>query len=117
MDKENLDLKNLKEKLKKFSTERDWEQYHSPKNLAMALSVEVAELVEIFQWSNDGGLKEIKDPETRKQIEDEIADIFIYLVRIANKMGIDIEDAVYKKLELNRLKYPVEENQGVVNKI
>ena len=58
MDKENLDLKNIKGKLKQFSKDRNWEQYHSPKNLAMALSVEVAELVEIFQWSNAGGLKE-----------------------------------------------------------
>ena len=66
-----MDLDKVKAKLKEFSEERDWEQFHSPKNLAMALSVEVAELVEIFQWSNDGGLTEIEDPKTRKKIENE----------------------------------------------
>ena len=65
MTKEKLDLKTIKEKLRKFSQERDWDQYHSPKNLAMAMSVEVSELLEIFQWSNDGGLSEINDPKKK----------------------------------------------------
>ena len=69
MTKETLDLKTIKEKLRKFSQDRDWDQYHSPKNLAMAMSVEVAELLEIFQWSNDGGMEKIEDKETRKQME------------------------------------------------
>ena len=116
MDKENLDLKNLKEKLKKFSTERDWEQYHSPKNLAMALSVEVAELVEIFQWSNDGGLKEIEDPETRKQIENEIADIFNYLIKFVDLMEIDLEKISLEKINKNEEKYPVEKSKGKSDK-
>ena len=83
----------------------------------MALSGEVGELNECFQWLSDDDIEDVKNsPEKLIPIEHEIADVFIYLVRIANKMGIDIEDAVYKKIELNRLKYPIEENQGVVNK-
>ena len=65
-----LNLEKISERLKKFSKDRNWEQYHSPKNLAMALSVEVAELVEIFQWSNDGGTKEIKDPDNDLSINE-----------------------------------------------
>ena len=112
MTKEKLDLKTIKEKLRKFSQERDWDQYHSPKNLAMALSVEVAELVEIFQWSNDGGTKEIKDPETRKQIEEEIADIFNYLVKFVDLMEIDLEKISIEKIQKNDEKYPVEKSKG-----
>ena len=83
-----MDLEKIKVKLKKFSNDRDWEQFHSPKNLAMAISVEVAELVEIFQWENDGGLQKITDLNTRKQIEDEIADIFNYLVKFVDILDI-----------------------------
>ena len=100
-----------------FVSERNWEQYHTPKNLVMALSSEVGELNECFQWLNDDEIEEIKKSVDKKiPIEHEIADVFIYLLRIANKMNIDLEDVVYKKLELNKLKYPVETNQGVVNK-
>ena len=112
-----MDLNQLNKSVDEFVEERNWEKYHTPKNLVMALSGEVGELNECFQWLDDDDIEEImKSPEKKKPIEHEIADVFIYLVRIANKMGIDIEDAVYKKIELNRLKYPIEENQGVVNK-
>ena len=74
-----MDLNLIQSRLNKFAKDRDWEQFHSPKNLVMALSVEVAELVEIFQWSNSGGLDEIKNPEIKVKIEKEIADIFNYL--------------------------------------
>jgi dCTP diphosphatase len=107
-----LNLEKISERLKKFSKDRNWEQYHSPKNLAMALSVEVAELVEIFQWSNDGGTKEIKDPETRKQIEEEIADIFNYLVKFVDLMEIDLEKISIEKIQKNDEKYPVEKSKG-----
>ena len=69
-----MDLDKIKRALKKFTEERDWEQFHNPKNLSIALSVEASELLEIFQWSNDGGLSEIKDLKKRKEIEKEIAD-------------------------------------------
>ena len=71
-----MDVQLIQSRLKKFAEERDWEQFHNPKNITMALSVEVAELVEIFQWSNSGGLDEINDPDIKAQIEKEIADIF-----------------------------------------
>ena len=112
MSKENLNLDVIKEKLKQFSKERDWEQYHSPKNLAMALSVEVAELVEIFQWSNDGGIKEVENEQTRKEIEEEIADIFNYLVKFVDLMDIDLEKISLEKIQKNDEKYPVEKSKG-----
>ena len=113
-----MDIKKLNETVDEFVEERQWEQYHTPKNLVMALSGEVGELNECFQWLNDADIEDVKNsPEKLIPIEHEIADVFIYLIRIANKMGIDVEDAVYKKMELNRLKYPAESNQGVVNKI
>ncbi|MDB9896812.1 nucleotide pyrophosphohydrolase [Gammaproteobacteria bacterium] len=112
MSKENLNLDVIKEKLKQFSKERDWEQYHSPKNLAMALSVEVAELVEIFQWSNDGGIKEVENEQTRKEIEEEIADIFNYLIKFVDLMDIDLEKISLEKIQKNDEKYPVEKSKG-----
>ena len=112
MGKENLNLDVIKEKLNQFSKERDWEQYHSPKNLAMALSVEVAELVEIFQWSNDGGIKEVENEQTRKEIEEEIADIFNYLVKFVDLMDIDLEKISLEKIQKNDEKYPVEKSKG-----
>ena len=112
MSKENLNLDVIKEKLKQFSKERDWEQYHSPKNLAMALSVEVAELVEIFQWSNDGGIKEVENEQTRKEIEEEIADIFNYLMKFVDLMDIDLEKISLEKIQKNDEKYPVEKSKG-----
>jgi len=112
-----MDLNQLNKAVDKFVAERNWEEYHIPKNLVMALSGEVGELNECFQWLNDDDIEDVKNsPEKLIPIEHEIADVFIYLIRIANKMGIDVEDAVYKKMELNRLKYPAESNQGVVNK-
>ena len=107
-----MDLEKIKIKLREFSQERDWGQYHTPKNLSMALSVEVAELVEIFQWSNDGGLEEIKDPNKRDQIEKEIADIFNYLVKLADMLNMDLEKASLNKVEENSKKYPVDRVKG-----
>jgi dCTP diphosphatase len=107
-----VDIKNIQEKLEKFAKDRDWEQFHSPKNLTMALSVEVAELVEIFQWSNSGGLDEIKDSEIRKKIEEEIADIFIYLLKISGKLDLDVAKIIYEKIDKNEKKYPVKKSYG-----
>ena len=112
-----MDLEKLNGEIDTFVEERQWEQYHTPKNLVMALSGEVGELNECFQWLNDDAIEAVKKSADKLiPIEHEIADIFIYLVRLANKMGINIEEAIYKKMALNKLKYPVESNQGVVNK-
>ena len=109
-------LKTIKEKLRKFSQERDWDQYHSPKNLAMAMSVEVSELLEIFQWSNDGGMEKIEDKETKKQIEEEIADIFNYLVKFVDLMDLDLEELSLEKIKKNDMKYPVNKFKGKSDK-
>ncbi len=107
-----MDIDKLQVKLRKFAKERDWEQFHSPKNLAMALSVEAAELLEIFQWSNSGGLDEIEDPKKKKEIEEEVADIFNYLLKICDELDIDLEKVALEKIDINETKYPVEKFKG-----
>ena len=111
-----MDVQLIQSRLKKFAEERDWEQFHSPKNITMALSVEVAELVEIFQWSNSGGLNEINDPDTKVQIEKEIADIFNYLLKLTDMLDIDLEKAALNKIDENDAKYPVEKFKGISKK-
>tara|TARA_B110000503_G_scaffold41096_1_gene67645 strand:- start:503 stop:850 length:348 start_codon:yes stop_codon:yes gene_type:complete len=111
-----MDLNLIQSRLNKFAKDRDWEQFHSPKNLVMALSVEVAELVEIFQWSNSGGLDEIKNPEIKVKIEKEIADIFNYLLKITNALEIDLEKASLDKISENEKKYPVDKFKGIAKK-
>jgi len=98
-----MNFNKINDEVSKFVKERKWEKYHSPKNLSMALSVEASELVEIFQWKND---QDISDADKNK-VEDEIADIFFYLIRLSQKMNIDIEKSFYKKLEKNKIKYPL----------
>ena len=106
-----MDFSDLAQKLRDFAQERDWEQFHSPKNLSMALSVEVAELVEHFQWLTEEKSSCLEANELA-DIAAEIADIQIYLTRLADQLGVDIEDAVTKKLEVNASKYPVAKAYG-----
>lgn len=108
--KEIVDLKKIKDELKNFSKERDWEKFHTPKNLAMALTVEVSELLEIFQWSLDSGQDVIKN--SKEEIESEIADIFNYLVKLVDLLDIDLEKIALKKIDLNSKKYPIEKSKG-----
>ena len=100
---------------KKFAIERDWEQFHTPKNLAMALSVEASELVEIFQWLN---AEESNSPDQRQieEINSEVADIAMYLLRFCSVLGIDLEKAIESKLERNAEKYPVNLSKGNAQK-
>ena len=97
--------------LRRFAGERDWEQFHAPKNLAMALIVEVAELVEEFQWL-DLEQSASPDPGARRRIEEEIADVLIYLVRLADRLEVDLPAAVAAKIEQNERKYPVDRVRG-----
>jgi dCTP diphosphatase len=100
-----MNVQDLQRRLRKFADERDWGQFHSPKNLSMALSVETAELLEHFQWrteSESGSL----DAVDREAVATEIADIQIYLLMIAGKLDVDIEKAVISKIESNAVKYP-----------
>src|SRR5438128_7261397 len=95
--------------LRSFAAEREWDQFHTPKNLATSMSVEAAELLELFQWSR--GQKdwaEINDPSIRTRIENELADILLYVIRFADKAGMDLETIADRKLALNTEKYPVE---------
>jgi NTP pyrophosphatase (non-canonical NTP hydrolase) len=103
------DIKTLKTKIKDFIRERDWEQYHAPKNLAMALSVEASEILEIFQWKDAG------DPLTEQEQEalaQEIGDVLIYLLELADKFEIDILEAAERKMALNAQKYPADLVRG-----
>lgn len=113
MNTELIDIKELKEKLAKFATDRDWDQFHSPKNLVMALSGEVGELNELFQWLSEVESIEFKkDSKKMKKVKEEIADIFIYLVRLAHKLDIDIKQAVKEKIKVNSDKYPISLSKG-----
>ncbi|MCW5640975.1 MAG: nucleotide pyrophosphohydrolase [Rhodoferax sp.] len=102
-----VDVSALETALQKFADERDWNQYHSPKNLAMALTGEVGELVEIFQWLTEEQSKSvIADPKTARAVQDELADVLLYLVRLSSILGVDLNEAVTAKLDANRKKYP-----------
>ncbi|MEC4684861.1 MAG: nucleotide pyrophosphohydrolase [Nitrospirota bacterium] len=108
-----MDIKEIQKRLRDFAEERNWEQFHSPKNLTMALCAEAAELLELFQWLTEEQSREIADSEgDMARVREEVADVFIYLARLADKLGIDIEEEVFKKMALNEKKYPVELSRG-----
>lgn len=111
-----IDLCDLNLKIKKFSEDRDWDQFHSVKNLAMALNVECSELLEIFQWMKEEESNNIKASEIMSKIEDEVADIFIYLMRIMDKTGIDLEQVIIHKMKKNADKYPIDLSKGNAKK-
>ena len=104
-------INKLTEKLRDYAHERDWEQFHSPKNLAMALSVGASELVEIFQWLSEAESLSLT-AEQRVQTEHEMADIFLYLLRMADRTNIDLIDAAQKKILLNERRYPADKVRG-----
>ena len=104
-----MDIEILKQKLRTFAKERNWEQFHSPKNLVMALNGEAGELTEIFQWLSEAdSVKEKLSAKNMELAEEELADILLYLIRIADKLDIDLEKAANKKIRKNEDKYPVE---------
>jgi NTP pyrophosphatase (non-canonical NTP hydrolase) len=101
------DIEQLTVAIREFARERDWERFHTPKNLAMALSVEVAELVELFQWLTPEEAATLVDaPDGRAAIEDEIADVAIYLLRLADVLGIDVAAATAAKIARNASRFP-----------
>ena len=112
-----IDTPKIYAEVTKFIEERDWDQFHSVKNLAMALSVESSELLEIFQWLTEADSNQVvSNPKLKTKVEEEIADIFIYLLRIAAKSNIDIEQVVLSKIKKNAEKYPVEKAKGNAKK-
>lgn len=103
-----IDTAALERALEEFAKARDWEQFHSPKNLAMALTGEVGELVELFQWLTEAQSHDaMKDPALAMRIQEEMADVMLYLVRMASVMGVDLDGAVRDKIEKNALKYSI----------
>lgn len=104
-----VDVGQLAAALERFSAERNWAQFHSPKNLVMALTGEVGELSEIFQWMDEEQSKDAaRHPDTAQAVQDELADVLMYLVRLASVLGVDLDAAARQKLEQNNRKYPVE---------
>ncbi len=104
-------LHDLRDALRAFAAERDWEQFHTPRNLATALAVEAAELLEPFQWLDDAQARDLP-PDTRAAIEEEMADVLLYLVRLADKLDVDLAQAARAKMARNAEKYPVEKARG-----
>ena len=104
-------LELLQQRLREFARERDWEQFHSPKNLSMALIAEAAELVEHFQWLTEEQSAQLADEKLR-EVEQELADVFLYLLRLADKLNVDLLAAAAHKIELNARKYPADQVRG-----
>ena len=104
----------LQEKLKKFITERNWSKFHNPKNLAMSISIEAAELMELFQWiSMEGSKNKIEaDAEFKEKVSEEIADVVIYSLALALTSGIDLKEAILNKLAKNAIRFPPGEDYG-----
>lgn len=100
-------LQDLQQRLRDFAAARDWEQFHSPKNLAMALIVEAGELLEHFQWLTEEQSLRV-DAKTHAKIEEELADVFLYLLRLADRAGVDLEAAAWRKIDRNEEKYPAD---------
>jgi len=107
----STDIDSLRERLRAFALERDWGQFHSPKNLACALSVEAAELLEHFQWMTEEQSRAPADAQ-REQIAREAADVLLYLIQFADQLGIDLLAAADRKMVLNAAKYPVDTARG-----
>jgi NTP pyrophosphatase (non-canonical NTP hydrolase) len=115
MTKSTDSLEALRVKLAHFAAERDWDQFHNPKNLAMALAGEAGELVEHFQWLTFEQAENLA-PATRDEVALECADVLLFLVRLTDKLGIDLAQAAERKLALNAKKYPVEKSRGRATK-
>jgi NTP pyrophosphatase (non-canonical NTP hydrolase) len=113
MTHQNLD--EIKQRLRQFANERDWDQFHSPKNLSMALIAEAAELVEHFQWLTEDQSRSL-EPDKLLEVREELADIQIYLIRIADKLNVNLFDAVNDKIKVNASKYPADKVRGSAKK-
>ena len=105
------ELESLRERLREFAAARDWEQFHSPKNLAMALSAETGELLELFQWLTEDQSRTLA-PDAHAAAADEIADVLLYLIRLSDMLGIDPIAAANRKIVENAAKYPVDKARG-----
>jgi NTP pyrophosphatase (non-canonical NTP hydrolase) len=112
-----MDVEKIQQQLRTFALEREWNQFHSPKNLATALSVEAAELLEIFQWLTDEqSLAITADDQRMDLVSQEIADVMMYLLRLADVLSINLQQAVDQKMKINAEKYPIEKARGNASK-
>ena len=115
--KQLIDVKNLAASLQRFADDRDWQQFHSPKNLLLALTGEVGELCEVFQWMSEAdSVAAAKHPSTAQAVKDELADVLMYLVRLSSVLEVDLNEAVTSKLALNEQKYPVDKAKSTSKK-
>jgi NTP pyrophosphatase (non-canonical NTP hydrolase) len=113
MADDKVTVRELKELVNRFIAERDWFQFHDPKNLSMSIAIETAELLEHFQWVRTDELDEVtSNPETRQQIEEEISDILSFVLSFANRLNIDLSEALEKKMKKNAIKYPAQVYRG-----
>jgi len=115
MTKTSDRLENLRARIAAFVAERDWEQFHNPKNLAMSVAIEAAEVMEHFQWLTPAQAADLPAA-TREDVALECADVLLYLLRLCDKLGIDLAAAADRKLALNAKKYPVEKSRGKMTK-
>lgn len=112
-----MDVEKVQQQLRDFARERDWEQFHTSKNLASALAVEAAELLENFQWLTDEQARLVSnDAERMRRIEEEIADVTLYLLRLADVLSLDLQNAIDRKLRINADKYPADKARGNAKK-
>ncbi len=105
----NLDLMN---RINEFSRLRDWDQFHTPKNISMALSVEASELMENFQWDRDADTPDQYSEKKLENIQHEMADVYIYLLKLASILNVDLDELATEKLKINEQKYPIELSKG-----
>tara|TARA_B100000989_G_scaffold269414_1_gene224799 strand:- start:4847 stop:5191 length:345 start_codon:yes stop_codon:yes gene_type:complete len=110
-----MDSEKIKSRLRKFSTDRDWNQFHTLKNVACSISIEASELLEIFQWREINN-NDLKDPNLKEKISDEVADIMLYLIRFSDMAKINLEEACLNKIEKNQKKYPISLSKGNAKK-
>lgn len=109
------ELSRIRDEVRVFVNERDWDQFHTPKNLSAALTVEAAELLEHFQWLQTGDANELGERKL-EQVRHEMADVLVYLIRLADKLDVDLHAAVLEKMVLNRAKYPADKVRGDARK-
>ena len=107
-----MDIQQTQRQLQEFAKERDWDQFHTPKNLAMALAGEAGELLELFQWLTPEQSADVMGSKDAEEVQEELADILLYVLRLADKLDIDLDEAVQAKLKLNAEKYPVNLAKG-----
>lgn len=111
-----LDVNYFQEKIRQFAADREWERFHTPKNISMALTVEAAELMEIFQWLENDEAAQIMQTAKGESVRQEVADVAVYLLRLCDLLKIDLSQAMEHKIALNAAKYPVDKSKGHARK-